>query len=232
MSLLFVNHDLGVIRFVCDRVAVIYGGQVVETGWVEDVIANPKHRYTNALLEANPGMPKDDNFSAYIGQRLQTISGSVPAVGNFPSGCRFRNRCAYATGPALPPRTGDGRDQPPVFVLESCREGMTVPLVEVSDMSFYYPRASLGPNNEGWTLKNISLDVLPQSTLGVVDDRIRASRPDTCDVRSSASPTALCASAATSPSSRVETPWNCVVATVVFQTARRSLDPGWPCDGR
>jgi peptide/nickel transport system ATP-binding protein len=97
MSVLFVSHDLGVIRFVCDRVAVIYGGHVVETGSVEDVIANPKHRYTNALLAANPGMPKEDNFSAYIGQRLQTIPGSVPAVGNFPSGCRFRNRCTYAT---------------------------------------------------------------------------------------------------------------------------------------
>jgi peptide/nickel transport system ATP-binding protein len=97
MSVLFVSHDLGVIRFVCDRVAVIYGGHVVETGWVEDVIANPKHRYTNALLAANPGMPKDDNFSAFIGQRLQTIPGSVPALGHFPSGCRFRNRCAHAT---------------------------------------------------------------------------------------------------------------------------------------
>ena len=99
MSVLFVSHDLGVIRFVCDRVAVIYGGHVVETGWVEDVIANPKHRYTNALLAANPGMPKDGKFSAFIGQRLQTIPGSVPAVGNFPTGCRFRNRCVYATGP-------------------------------------------------------------------------------------------------------------------------------------
>jgi peptide/nickel transport system ATP-binding protein len=97
MSVLFVSHDLGVIRFVCDRVGVIYGGHVVETGWVEDVIANPKHRYTNALLAANPGMPRDGNYSAFIGQRLQTIPGSVPAVGNFPSGCRFRNRCAHAT---------------------------------------------------------------------------------------------------------------------------------------
>jgi peptide/nickel transport system ATP-binding protein len=94
---LFVSHDLGVIRFVCDRVAVVYGGKVVETGRVEDVIANPRHRYTTALLAANPGMPKDDNFSAFIGQRLHTIPGSVPAVGRFPSGCRFRNRCEHAT---------------------------------------------------------------------------------------------------------------------------------------
>jgi peptide/nickel transport system ATP-binding protein len=96
MSVLFVSHDLGVIRFVCDRVAVIYGGSVIETGRIEDVVANPMHQYTAALLAANPGMPKDDNFSAFIGQRLQTIEGAVPAVGNFPSGCRFRNRCEHA----------------------------------------------------------------------------------------------------------------------------------------
>ena len=112
MSVLFVSHDLGVIRFVCDRVAVIYGGHIVETGWVEDVIAHPKHRYTNALLAANPGMPKDANFSAFIGQRLQTIPGSVPAVGNFPTGCRFRNRCAHATAActAAPEPVTVGRD--------------------------------------------------------------------------------------------------------------------------
>lgn len=97
MSLLFVSHDLGVIRFVCDRVAVIYGGNVVESGRVEDVVTRPMHRYTSALLAANPGMPKDDNFSSFIGKRLQTISGSVPAAGKFPSGCRFRNRCQFAT---------------------------------------------------------------------------------------------------------------------------------------
>lgn len=97
MSLLFVSHDLGVIRFVCDRVAVIYGGNIVESGLVEEVVTNPLHRYTSALLAANPGMPKDNNFSAFMGKRLQTITGSVPAVGKFPSGCRFRNRCQHVT---------------------------------------------------------------------------------------------------------------------------------------
>lgn len=97
MSLLFVSHDLGVIRFVCDSVAVIYGGNIVESGLVEEVVTNPLHRYTSALLAANPGMPKDNNFSAFIGKRLQTITGSVPAVGKFPSGCRFRNRCQFVT---------------------------------------------------------------------------------------------------------------------------------------
>ncbi|MEI6742961.1 MAG: ABC transporter ATP-binding protein [bacterium] len=97
MSLLFVSHDLGVIRFVCDSVAVIYGGNIVESGLVEEVVTNPLHRYTSALLAANPGMPKDNNFSAFMGKRLQTITGSVPAVGKFPSGCRFRNRCQFVT---------------------------------------------------------------------------------------------------------------------------------------
>lgn len=97
MSLLFVSHDLGVVRFVCERVAVIYGGNIVESGLIEEVVINPLHRYTSALLAANPGMPKDNNFSAFMGKRLQTITGSVPAVGKFPSGCRFRNRCQHVT---------------------------------------------------------------------------------------------------------------------------------------
>ena len=75
MSLLFVSHDLGVVRFVCNQVAVIYGGNIVEAGGIDNIINRPKHRYTAALLAANPGMPKDDNFSAFIGRRLQTISG-------------------------------------------------------------------------------------------------------------------------------------------------------------
>jgi peptide/nickel transport system ATP-binding protein len=97
MSLLFVSHDLGVIRFVCDRVAVIYGGRIAETGPVEEVIGRPMHPYTNALLAANPGMPKDGDFASFIGERLTTIPGSVPAVGRFPTGCRFRNRCGRAS---------------------------------------------------------------------------------------------------------------------------------------
>ena len=112
MSVLFVSHDLGVIRFVCDRVAVIYGGHVVETGRTEHVVQRPRHRYTTALLAANPGMPKGDDFGSHIGQRLQTIEGSVPEVGRFPSGCRFRNRCVHRSAACLempPPfETSDG----------------------------------------------------------------------------------------------------------------------------
>ncbi len=112
MSLLFVSHDLGVVRFVCNNVAVIYGGNIVEAGGIDNIINRPKHRYTAALLAANPGMPKDDNFSAFIGRRLRTISGSVPPVGRFPSGCRFRSRCQHASGQCetTPPVTTSAPD--------------------------------------------------------------------------------------------------------------------------
>jgi peptide/nickel transport system ATP-binding protein len=112
MSLLFVSHDLGVVRFVCKHVAVIYGGNIVEAGGIDSIVNRPQHRYTAALLAANPGMPKDDNFSAFIGRRLQTITGSVPAVGRFPSGCRFRNRCEHASDKcaATPPVTANTSD--------------------------------------------------------------------------------------------------------------------------
>ena len=55
MSVLFVSHDLGVVRYVCDRVAVVYGGQIVEIGRIDDVVQRPRHRYTTALLAASPG---------------------------------------------------------------------------------------------------------------------------------------------------------------------------------
>ena len=112
MSVLFVSHDLGVVRYVCDRVAVVYGGQIVETGRIDDVVQRPRHRYTTALLAASPGMPKDDDVESFIGRRLQTIDGFVPAVGRFPSGCRFRNRCAHETASCAetpaPVTNGDG----------------------------------------------------------------------------------------------------------------------------
>jgi peptide/nickel transport system ATP-binding protein len=110
MSVLFVSHDLGVIRYVCDRVAVVYGGHVVETGATEDVIQRPRHRYTAALLAANLGMPKDDDFSSFIGKRLHTIDGFVPSVGGFPDGCRFRSRCEFhsASCATLPPPVAIG----------------------------------------------------------------------------------------------------------------------------
>jgi peptide/nickel transport system ATP-binding protein len=91
MSVLLVSHDLGVVRSFCDDVAVMYGGQIVERGPTGEVIARPRHRYTKALIDANPRF--DPGTSAVGELPLRSIPGVVPAAGQFPAGCPFRGRC-------------------------------------------------------------------------------------------------------------------------------------------
>lgn len=93
MGLLFVSHDLGVVRSVTEHVAVVYGGNLVETGPGDVVIDRPSHQYTQALVAANPGQAAVTEIDDLLDTPLQTISGSVPPLGGFPSGCRFRGRC-------------------------------------------------------------------------------------------------------------------------------------------
>jgi peptide/nickel transport system ATP-binding protein len=93
MGLVFVSHDLGVIQTISERIAVVYGGHVVEFGPVERVIGHPRHRYTEALVSANPGIADNDRLGEFVNKRLDVIRGTVPALGRFPSGCRFRGRC-------------------------------------------------------------------------------------------------------------------------------------------
>lgn len=90
-ALLLVTHDLAVVATVCERVLVMYGGRIVEEGPVKEVFTRPQHRYTQGLLATSDLEAVDENG------HLQTIAGSVPAAGRFPSGCVFRNRCQYAT---------------------------------------------------------------------------------------------------------------------------------------
>ncbi|QJY48153.1 ABC transporter ATP-binding protein [Pseudonocardia broussonetiae] len=87
LALLFISHDLGVIADICDRVAVMYAGQIVETAPVHDLFASPRQPYTDALLRCVPGV---------TGTRLATIPGTVPAFDALPPGCRFAPRCAHA----------------------------------------------------------------------------------------------------------------------------------------
>ena len=96
MGLLFVSHELGVVKAVCQEIGVVYGGNLVEIGETVDVIQRPQHRYTQALLAANPGLSDQAGLEAMMGQRFQTIRGNVPSVGRFPSGCRFRDRCEHS----------------------------------------------------------------------------------------------------------------------------------------
>ncbi len=88
-ALLFITHDLAVVATVCERVLVMYGGRVVESGPVSEVFTRPRHRYTEGLLAASDLETAD--------RRLTTIPGNVPPAGQFPSGCVFRTRCRHAT---------------------------------------------------------------------------------------------------------------------------------------
>ncbi|MEX1271570.1 MAG: ABC transporter ATP-binding protein [Acidimicrobiia bacterium] len=95
MATLFVSHDLGVVRSVSHRMAVMYGGHIVEVGPRSEVVLRSRHRYTEALIAANPGKASSEDLEVVLGEKLQTIAGSVPPLGGFPSGCRFRGRCEY-----------------------------------------------------------------------------------------------------------------------------------------
>ncbi|NDL59568.1 ATP-binding cassette domain-containing protein [Phytoactinopolyspora sp. XMNu-373] len=90
-ALLFITHDLAVVATVCQRVMVMYGGRIVESGPIDEVFTRPRHPYTRGLLDAS------DMEAVDARGRLHTIPGTVPAAGRFPDGCVFRNRCAHAT---------------------------------------------------------------------------------------------------------------------------------------
>jgi oligopeptide/dipeptide ABC transporter ATP-binding protein len=93
MSMILVSHDLAVITEVCDRIIVMYGGQVVEEGDTETIIGQPSHPYTRALLDALPQ-------GGERGQ-LRSIPGSPPSLIDTPPGCRFAPRCPLVTGKCL-----------------------------------------------------------------------------------------------------------------------------------
>ena len=89
MSVLLITHDLGVIAEMCDRVAVMYAGRVVEIGSVLDIFDRPAHPYTRGLLASRPSIAAGNQW-------LSTIEGSVPALGQTGPGCAFAPRCGLA----------------------------------------------------------------------------------------------------------------------------------------
>ena len=113
LSYLFISHDISVIEHVADRVAVMYLGQIVEIGATRELLENPQHPYTKALLAEVPTL--DKNLS-----EEHALKGELPSPLNPPSGCRFHTRCPVATAicrserPALEHWRGDHQVRCPV----------------------------------------------------------------------------------------------------------------------
>jgi len=91
-SIIMITHDLGVIAEMCDRVLVMYAGNIVELAEVYELFDNPRHPYTQGLLSSIPNVEIQKSEQ----KRLTTIKGFVPHPANFPNGCRFHPRCPHA----------------------------------------------------------------------------------------------------------------------------------------
>ncbi|MGZ4123780.1 MAG: ABC transporter ATP-binding protein [Tumebacillaceae bacterium] len=102
-SILLITHDLGVVAEMCDRVIVMYAGQVVETADVLTLFDNPSHPYTQGLMRSVPKVDEDQD-------RLDSIPGNVPIPGSVKQGCRFASRCSHVTAKCL-------ETAPPLFDL-------------------------------------------------------------------------------------------------------------------
>jgi peptide/nickel transport system ATP-binding protein len=150
MSVLFITHDLGVVAETCDRVAVMYAGEIMEEGPVDEIFHNPSHPYTYTLLESIPTEEKD---------RLTPIEGNVPDLIDKPEGCSFAPRCPWeepeCTGTEIPylqhgPDTIDHRSKCLFQSLDTDEygeEGITAAshavgesLVEVDGMKKHFPQ--------------------------------------------------------------------------------------------
>ena len=90
LTYLFISHDLSVVRYISDRIGVMYLGRIVETGRAEDVFSNPRHPYTIALISAIPSIEEEQNEEKIL------LKGHMPSPVSPPSGCRFHTRCFMA----------------------------------------------------------------------------------------------------------------------------------------
>ncbi|WP_049899456.1 ABC transporter ATP-binding protein [Natrinema sp. J7-1] len=187
MSVLMITHDLGVVAETCDRVAVMYAGEIVEEGPVEEIFNNPSHPYTYTLLESIPTEEKD---------RLTPIEGNVPDLIDMPEGCHFADRCPWAQPEC---RNGDipflqhgpdDVDHRSKCVLEEFDEseygtdGVTSttesdigePIVELREMRKYYQQEDglldrfVGEQPSVKAVDGVSLDVYEGETLGLVGE--------------------------------------------------------------
>lgn len=107
-STILITHDMGVVTEMCDDVAVIYAGEIIESGTLADIFESPKHPYTNGLFGSIPRIDDDSD-------RLHPIAGLPPDPANLPEGCKFHPRCPH--------------------VMEACKQG-NIPVFEVSQGHF------------------------------------------------------------------------------------------------
>lgn len=89
-SCILITHDLGVVAEMCDKVAVVYAGQILEAGSLEDIFDHPSHPYTVGLFGANPSLDGDEEM-------LHPVPGMTPNPADLPSGCKFHPRCKHCT---------------------------------------------------------------------------------------------------------------------------------------
>jgi len=182
-AVILISHDLGVIAEMCGRVLVMYAGEVVEAGAPADLLSDPRHPYTWALLHAAPRLDEAGSGD----RRLNTIEGQPPDPHAWPAGCRFRARCPFAIEacaehPALLPvgedrlsrcwvtQQGGVLHQPAVShdFVERDAPADKVPLLAVSGLTRHFPLS--GPPRVLRALDGVDLVVFPGETVGLVGE--------------------------------------------------------------
>lgn len=114
-SMILITHDLGVVARMCDDVAVVYAGEIIEYGSKKDIFLHPSHPYTVGLFRSLPDMAKGE-------RRLHVIEGQLPDPANLPQGCKFAERCQYATKSCMT-ATPDLREMTPGHFCRCIRYG-------------------------------------------------------------------------------------------------------------
>jgi peptide/nickel transport system ATP-binding protein len=186
-AVILISHDLGVIANLCTRVLVMYGGEVVEEGAPEDLLTDPRHPYTWALLHAAPRLDSQSED-----RRLITIEGQPPDPRAWPEGCRFRARCPFAVAkcaehPELLPIGGgratrcwvtqDGAPlHPPARARGDAPNGSAPapePLLQLDDVRKHFELSGdgwFGPRRVLRAVDGVSFQVMRGETVGLVGE--------------------------------------------------------------
>jgi len=125
VAYLFISHDLNVVRYIADRVAVMYLGRLMEVGPAERIFGGPHHPYTEALLSASPDMEEDTRIR---------LKGEIPAASNPPPGCVFQTRCPRKIG-EICETVEPGLDEAEPGYFKRCH----IPVAELREMQFVRP---------------------------------------------------------------------------------------------